>query len=230
MPHISLAHLRAPSRMDAHPHAPTRGRIFGSNPVERAASNVRSLRSRKLWFALHSPMHCALTVRTTNARTGQRFPSQEVISHARVPTLMPGGALTRACAGHRAAFTGVRRPGSAALSLPPRALTLVGVRESPLQSTRAGGRRSVGARGRHTKMAATRKVFGRTRALALVGKARQTIESPGCWRTLRACTTGERRGPRAPSRCSPRRLAAPPAQTRELVASNSRHWAGPLGA
>ena len=80
------------------------------------------------------------------------------------------------------------------------------------------------------KLAASRNCLWQDSRWRARGRDRSTVvESPGFRRTLRVFTTGERRGPRAPSRCSPLRLAAPPAQTREPVASSIAalgwpHW------
>ena len=52
-------------------------------------------------------------------------------------------------------------------------------------------------------MAATRRILARLALSRSWEKRGSRIESPGFRRTLRACTTGERRGPRAPLDFSP---------------------------
>ena len=113
---------------------------------------------------------CAQTFEPRTRATGQRFPSQEVTGRARVPTLMPGRRANARQAGHRAAFTGGRRPGSAALSLPPRATnpsrrSKVTVAIHPSCHAKVFWRA-----GEAHKDGRYAEDFGRTRAIALVGK------------------------------------------------------------
>ena len=86
-PESQWANTRRASRFAA----PSYVRERHATETPNAHEECQFASSRKHQFARLSRW---LTVRsrsrTTNARTGQRFPSQEVIGHARVPTLMPG--------------------------------------------------------------------------------------------------------------------------------------------
>ena len=104
-------------------------------------------------------MHCALTATNhERAQPARGFPvrrSSATRVCLRSCAQAANAALTRTGPPSLASAGQGRRP----FRYPRARCTRVGVRESPLQSTRAGGRRSVGARGRHTKMAATRKIL-----------------------------------------------------------------------
>ena len=151
---------KPPPCAEGRPRGISALRARGRGNHERpAATSVRcaqgDIGSRATWPG----RRCALRRLEPRTRaTGQRSPSQEVIGRARVPTLMPGRCANAHQAGHRAAFTGTRRPRSAALPLPPRAIdpsrrSKVAVAIDPSCHARASG-----ARGRHTKTAATRTI------------------------------------------------------------------------
>ena len=74
---------------------------------------------------------------------------------------------------HRAAFTGVRRPGSAALSLPPRAINPSRRSKATVAIHPSCHAQVFWRAGEAHKDGRYAEDFGRTRAIALVGKARQ---------------------------------------------------------
>ena len=85
----------------------------------------------------------------------------------------PAGALTRAKPGTGPPSRVSGGQGWRPFRYPRARLTRLGAPKSPLQSTRPVMRRSSGARGRHTKMAATRRVLAGLALSRSWGKARQ---------------------------------------------------------
>ena len=212
---ISVVHLGAPKRMNAHFLAGEDERFFraaltrGALRRQKSRSTGDNERPEQRQFAalsatmVRAPLGQVGVVRSgvwnhERAQPARGFPVRRSLAARVCLRSCPAGALTRAKPGTGPPSLVSGGHGRRPFRYPRARLTRLGVPESPLQSTRLAMRRSLCARRRHTKMAATRMGLAGLALSRSWTRRGRTIESPGFRRTLRVFTTGERRGPRAP--------------------------------